>query len=188
MIRRKHSDFSWFVIFVGCVFLTVGGFFFYGIIERFYVANRLSNAVEVQANVLEVDLKTSSGGGRSGGGGSRTIATYEFKLDGATFRSDRLSIFANSGFLYQELKQAKDSDLTVACFVDPSDPSVSALHRDFAWWPFLGIALLAVVFGGIGIACFIQEIRNLVAACRAGQADGGQPLTRPEFSSEQSKF
>lgn len=148
---------------MGCGFLAVGIFFLFGIIERFHLANRLSSAVEVQAKVLDVELKTSSGGGRSGGGTSRTMATYEFELAGKTFRSDRLTIFANSRFLYEVLTQVKNSDQTITCYVAPDDPSLSALHTDFSLWPFLGMALFATVFGGVGAACFVQEIRNLTA-------------------------
>src|SRR6478752_9308537 len=82
MNRRTHSDFSLLVILVGCAFLAVGVFFLSDIIKRFHLANRFSNAVEVQANVLAVELKGSAGGGRSGGGTSRTVATYEFELEG----------------------------------------------------------------------------------------------------------
>jgi hypothetical protein len=163
MNRRTHSDFSWSVILVGCASLAVGIFFLSGIIGGFSLANRLSSGVEAQAKVIEVELETSPGGGRSGGQSSRTVATYEFELGGKTFRSDRLTIFANSRFLYEGLRQAKDSDQTVTCYVAREDPSLSALHTDFALWPFLGMAFFATVLGGVGVACFVQEIRNLTA-------------------------
>jgi len=170
MNRRTHREFSWFVILVGCAFLTVGVCFLIGIIERFSLANRLSSGIEVQAKVLAVELKSSTGGGRSGGGSSWTMATYEFVLAGETFQSNRLTVFPNSRFLYERLRQAKDSDQTVPCYVAQDNPSLSALHTDFALWPFLGMALFATVFAAIGVACLVQDIRNCLQPSRISPA------------------
>jgi hypothetical protein len=129
----------------------------------FHLKGRLDDGVEVPAKILLLK-SVSSGGGRNGGGSSVSV-DYEFRMNGQVIKGDRASIFSDSNELYARLRDAFESGREVTCFVDPEDPSFSAIEKDVRLLDLFGCIILGSAFGGAGAIVLLRSR----STCRKAQ-------------------
>jgi hypothetical protein len=131
------------VLLFGFLALIAGSVLLLRVPYLFYQKSRLDHGLEVPAKILHVKSV-------SVGKGSSLTVEYEFKINGQLIKGDRASIFSKSSGLYFRLREAFDSGKEVICFVDPDDPTFSALEKDVRVIDLFGFIVLGVPFGMIG--------------------------------------
>jgi hypothetical protein len=136
MLPKNLSEYRYpLVLVMGILFFAAGFFLLCQTPHKFYQRSILIEAEQVSATILEVDKinrrKHTSITGK-----------YEYFVDGQRYESSQLAIFAETESLYQRLLAAKEEQRQVICFVDPSNPGVSALDLD---WRFLDILVYNVL-------------------------------------------
>ncbi|HWB61609.1 MAG TPA: DUF3592 domain-containing protein [Chthoniobacteraceae bacterium] len=113
-------------------------------------AARLKDAAVVPARILDVHYSTATTG-RNGFTTRIVQGKYSYSYNGRIYESERLTIHGYPADFYDRLKQAKDTGGNVPCFVDPQDPTLSVLNRNFAIWDKFLLAIGALIFLGMGV-------------------------------------
>ena len=144
------------VLLFGFLFLAAGCVMLLRVPYLFNQKGRLDKGLEVPARILRVE-SVSSGGGRHGGRSSVSVV-YEFKSGDSVFKGDRASVFSESNGLYFRLREAFESGLEVTCFVDPLDPSFSAIEKDVRVMDLIGYFGLGIPFTIIGSLYLVRFI------------------------------
>jgi hypothetical protein len=168
-----------FLSLFGLPFLLAGLFVLYLGISEFLDNRRAGTWDEVPAEILAIELKTSSGS--KGGTTYRIDGQFQYTFGGKSFTSRRM--VSSSGFssdreywqnLYDQANSAKQSGKTLPARVNPGNPSEALLFREFST---MSLALIpfglvfALVGGGLGFA----GLYSSWAASRHGAALKNNP-------------
>ncbi|KOX93865.1 hypothetical protein AMS69_08070 [Haloarcula rubripromontorii] len=147
----------------GAVLLVLVGLLMtgYGAYDYAQQSSALTNAVEVDAELVEKGVETSSGGRRSGVSHRPTVR-YTYEYDGTAYTST--NVFpANIAPTYDTEDAARsvldgyETGATVTVYVPPGDPDDAYLKHQESNAPLLavGIGLFFVIFSGV------SAVRNL---------------------------
>lgn len=157
---------------VGCLVLFALPFAAGGLVVGGLAATQLWTWVDARswierpARILEAELERHTGDDSTT---YRARATYEYSLDGVTYRSERVGIAGGADNIgsfqrdaYRELRSYRESGRDFRCFVDPDDPSRAVLYRRMRWGllgleAVFSLAFSLVGFGLIGAAMWSKE-------------------------------
>ena len=113
---------------------------------------RVQSWEAVPARILSaqlVDLTSHSG--------YEVKAAYEYKFNGRRYKGTRVQLHIGDDIfdfhrkMYQELLSHQRTGKPRTCFVNPTDPKQSILHRELRW-PLMAIyAGAMLLFGGVGV-------------------------------------
>lgn len=136
---------------VGLLFLLVGGGLFYGLSGR-----PLLNWFEAQSwEAVPCVILSSSVGTHSSSDGGDTYSVdivYAYDWEGQRHESDRYNFFGGSSSGYDRKQAVVDmypAGETRECYIDPGNPSVAVLNRDFSLTYLIGCFGLIFVFFGV---------------------------------------
>jgi Protein of unknown function (DUF3592) len=135
-----------FALIFALIFSIVGSFTLLRIPYLFYLKDRLDEAIEVPAKILNIKQVSSGVRHRS----SRLSLEYEYTIDGRVIRGNRPSIFSASDELSQRLRDAKESGREVMCYVDRNDPEFSAFEKDVRIMDVILYVIVGTPFSYIG--------------------------------------
>ena len=124
---------------MGWLFLAAAIGCFAAIGYRFHVLANLQNAIQVPGHIIKVESKNS-----------KTRAEYQYEFAGRVYRSERLSVFSQSGGLYWRLNAVLRSGDAVTCYLDRNNPEYSVLEKDWRILDVLAALFFGSVFGYVG--------------------------------------
>ena len=145
-------------------FFSVGVFMLWSVSSSFYDAFRMSNWVQVEAQLL-------SGGYTSHSGDDsytyEAYAQYRYTIEGQTYVADRVAINGgadNIGDFQQEigsnLSRAHSSGASILVYVNPDDPAEAIIDRGIRWGLLGFKSIFLIVFGGVGLGLLILVWRS----------------------------
>lgn len=152
------------------------GFLFLSVIPSLYEWQQMKSWPQVQAQLLDARLNTSSDGDTY-----KVIARYSYRYQMVDYTSDRVAIMSGSdniGRFHQdlaaELEYALNNRLPVPAWVNPDDPSDAVLNRDMRW-SMLGFKMIFVlIFGGVGIGLMVATL-----TAKTGVTDHPESTAKP---------
>lgn len=84
----------------------------------------------------------------------KPVITYSYDFDGRSYVGDRHDLVVGSvgdGAAVEEIVARHPPGASVRCFVDPTYPSRSVINRDAPPSMIVGLAMLPMVFAGVGL-------------------------------------
>ncbi|MCU4743631.1 DUF3592 domain-containing protein [Natronoglomus mannanivorans] len=123
---------------------------------------RLENAVEIDATVLETDIdrRSSSGSGSS----YYPVVEFEYTYEGETYTSSNIDAAdsrtsESSRSSAQSVVNEYPEGEAVTAYLDPAEPDEAFLETDRSWGPYL----FALIGAGLTLAGFVSLTRALIA-------------------------
>jgi hypothetical protein len=146
----------WGGMLFGLVFSGVGaGFLLLGVVPNLWDAVRMRDWMQVPAEVVQLDLKSSDSDGTTTW---KVIARFRYAYHGRHYSGHRVGIADGGGDNVGDWQRTTWSRLNVskqtAVWVNPADPSESVFDRKLRWG-LLGFKMIfVIVFGGFGAMVF----------------------------------
>ena len=119
---------------------------------RSYRALRLKEAIQLPAKILMVKRSNRS-----------TVAEYQYQYEGQVVTSDRLTVFSETNDLYDRLRSAMSSGVSVICYLDRNDLTYSVLDRNWNIGEILVSGSFAIAFGYVGVLYLVRHFRAVHA-------------------------
>ena len=127
--------------------------------------SRASTWVSTPARVISVDVEAQSPGPKSSS--MRLNVEYEYEWEETTFHNTSISPFSGievfDSYTRQQrstLDEAAKEQKAVTCYVNPTNPAVAFLNRDFRWGSSLLFSAVALAFAGGGTLLVRQHYRS----------------------------
>ncbi len=171
-----------FVLWVGSLMI---GLLIFGTLYKYFEVSKARRWRSAPGRVLSSrararKVRTANSMSRAPAGADLDVRNfaeidYEYRVDGKTFRSKRISIGEDLGDLFVEQRLAKyPAGASVKVYYNPRNPSQAVLERDApegVWRTmaiFIGVAILLLVGGTIGFSALVDALRaNLARPERA---------------------
>lgn len=137
------------------MFAAAGGYLIYD------QQQAVREAEQVEATVVDTDVResTSSGGTRNGGTSYYPVVEYRYTYDGQQYTNDNVfpgsSSRSTSRSRAEEIADEYDQGDTATVYVDPENPSESFLIQETDY-------LFPALFGGVGLLTVAISARSLV--------------------------
>ena len=163
------------------------GFLFLSVIPSLYEWQQMKSWPQVQAQLLDARLDTSSDGDTF-----KVIAHYRYRYQMVDYTSERVAIMGGSDnigrfqqHLAAKLTSALRDQRPVPAWVNPENPGDAVLNRDMRW-NLLGFKLIfALVFGGVGIGLLVFGLRAKTGATDHPDSSAKPWLGQQEWASHQ---
>lgn len=167
MPKTQHSfDYQIVIIALGFISIPVlAAWFLVGLPIQEW--RNTQHWVEAPAIIEQVKLQAHHS---SGNITYESTARYRYHFQGQEYVGDRVSLYGpEDGNSYhrvivRELEEHRDSQKPFRCFVNPSAPKEALLYRDIRWGMYLMMALIALLFSGIGVWMLGNQCRALLRA------------------------
>ena len=166
-------------------FAGVGIVMFLSTVYAIYEWRRVQAWEPTQAKIVEAELKVSRG---SDSTTYRATATYEYRFEGNTYTSDRVSLSSMSDNIgsYQKdlgrrLEKHQRNGEPVQCFVDEQKPQNAILDRRLRFEMIAFMNAFSTVFGSVGLGL-------LLAAFAMRQEVGKKSALREKYPDEPWKW
>jgi hypothetical protein len=151
------------MLFFSLPFAGVGLVFFVLILSTLSEWRASQSWQQVQARILNVELKTYSSS--DSGDTYEVVVQYSYDFGGRNYEGSRAGLNSgadNIGSYHQDRfetwHEAKVRGEHVPCYVDPKDPTNALLDRELRSGMLLFFAVFLFAFGGVGFGLFIYSL------------------------------
>lgn len=158
--RKKTGCAIVFLLLFALPFFGVGCVMGYKSLRHLALASAARNWVETTAQIESVKLEAHHDS--DGGATHKVVCTYTYEYRGETHTGNRVGLESGSDSItdwhkhtHNRLKQSRDRNESVTCYVNPKNPEESLLDRDIRWHLVLFYLAFVVTFGGFGSAAII---------------------------------
>jgi hypothetical protein len=135
-------------------FVVVGATLFAGLpATAFYDWYRTRSQTQVEASLVSVESKHD---GRK----RWTEAVFSYPYEGRQFTSDKIAIFKTTGGFYDGLSNALRQNRKIPVFIDPRNPRLAVIDREFVLWPTAIAVPFSLTFAGVGVYLISVLLRD----------------------------
>jgi hypothetical protein len=108
-------------------------------------------------------------------------ASYAYEFGGHSFTSDKVALFfAGTSQWYGPLTEALRNRQTIRVYIDPSDPRLAVIDREFRFWPFAGGMLFVCFFLTSGLFVLRHQLKEKRNAEPDASPNSGPAEPRPD--------
>lgn len=136
--KQLRLSSNWVISLWAVAFVCFGIWLLIGVGSSTWYWWRTRALVQVDGQLLTVE--------RAGKNGGSIRGTFTYEHEGRQFTSHKVTLFSGSKRLYAPLHEALQKEQKIRVYIDPSNPSLAVIDREFLFWSWIGLIVFGLVF------------------------------------------